>query len=66
MPSQPRQHSLFEPPAPSEDGPQKRRDKASECNYWDFCPNCGAHLYNAGCKYRCPRCHYFMSCSDFD
>ena len=33
---------------------------------WDYCPNCGHHLENRGCKYRCPRCHYFMSCSDFD
>lgn len=35
-------------------------------NHWDFCPNCSARLVNQGCKYRCPRCHYFMSCSDFD
>lgn len=34
--------------------------------WWDHCPNCGARLYNQGCKYRCSRCHYFMSCSDFD
>ncbi len=35
-------------------------------NYWDYCPNCSSRLHNRGCKYRCPRCHYFMSCSDFD
>jgi hypothetical protein len=22
-------------------------------------------LINEKCKLRCPRCHYFMSCSDF-
>ena len=40
--------------------------EAGPGNYWDYCPNCGARLYNHGCKYRCPDCHYFMSCSDFD
>ncbi|HLT46324.1 MAG TPA: hypothetical protein VK002_03775 [Rubricoccaceae bacterium] len=39
---------------------------AAPADYWDHCPNCGARLHNAGCKYRCPRCHYFMSCADFD
>ena len=30
------------------------------------CPRCGHELHNEKCKLRCPRCHYFMSCSDFD
>ncbi|MFZ1074322.1 MAG: hypothetical protein WAO21_12925 [Verrucomicrobiia bacterium] len=34
--------------------------------YWRFCPLCGHELINEKCKLRCPRCHYFMSCSDFD
>ncbi|MFO1487319.1 MAG: hypothetical protein U1F65_02465 [Verrucomicrobiota bacterium] len=34
--------------------------------HWRWCPNCGHELHNEKCKLRCPRCHYFMSCSDFD
>ena len=62
-----RQLGLFDETAasPPKSQPQTKPE-APACNYWDFCPNCGTHLYNAGCKYRCPKCHYFMSCSDFD
>jgi hypothetical protein len=45
-------------PAPS------NPDTAGE--HWRFCPQCGHELINEKCKLRCPRCHYFMSCSDFD
>ncbi|MBM3901182.1 MAG: hypothetical protein FJ379_03680 [Verrucomicrobia bacterium] len=34
--------------------------------HWRWCPRCGHELHNEKCKLRCPRCHYFMSCSDFD
>lgn len=34
--------------------------------WWDYCPNCSAPLVNRKCKYVCTRCHYHMSCSDFD
>jgi ribosomal protein S27AE len=34
--------------------------------YWRWCPRCGHELHNEKCKFRCPRCHYFMSCADFD
>jgi len=34
--------------------------------HWKYCPQCGHELVNEKCKLRCPRCHYFMSCSDFD
>lgn len=43
--------------ADSADGPSE---------YWRWCPRCGHELHNEKCKLRCPRCHYFMSCSDFD
>jgi len=45
-------------PAPS--------DKNISGEHWRFCPQCGHELINEKCKLRCPRCHYFMSCSDFD
>jgi hypothetical protein len=34
--------------------------------YWRWCPRCSTELINQKCKLRCPKCHYFMSCSDFD
>jgi hypothetical protein len=34
--------------------------------YWRWCPRCGHELLNDHCKLKCPKCHYFMSCSDFD
>src|SRR5262249_17958094 len=34
--------------------------------HWRWCPRCGHELHNEKCKLRCPRCHYFLSCSDFD
>jgi hypothetical protein len=41
-------------------------DKDISDEHWRFCPQCGRELINEKCKLRCPRCHYFMSCSDFD
>lgn len=29
------------------------------------CPNCSARLEESRCKLVCPRCHYYMSCSDY-
>jgi hypothetical protein len=40
--------------------------KSISGEHWRFCPQCGHELINEKCKLRCPRCHYFMSCSDFD
>jgi hypothetical protein len=66
-----RQYDLFDgaPPEPAERPAEREASPgvaAPDACYWDYCPNCGSHLHNHGCKYRCPKCHYFMSCSDFD
>jgi hypothetical protein len=48
--------------------PNPKRTAAPDISgeHWRYCPRCGHELINEKCKLRCPRCHYFMSCSDFD
>lgn len=52
-------------PLPERSSPPSEVE-ASPGEYWRWCPRCGHELHNEKCKLRCPRCHYFMSCSDFD
>ena len=30
-----------------------------------ICPNCSAELQEVRCKLSCPRCGFFLSCSDY-
>jgi len=43
-------------------------EKEKQENWWEFCPVCGFKLLNHKCRFVCsnPRCHFFMSCSEFD
>ena len=36
--------------------------------WWEYCPICGAKMFNRKCRYLCsdPKCRFFMSCSEFD
>jgi len=60
-PRPPQKRELPSGPVVSASPPQ-----ATDLEYWRWCPRCGHELHNEKCKLRCPRCHYFMSCSDFD
>ena len=51
-------------PEPAQAGDRVPAEVAGE--HWRWCPRCGHELHNEKCKLRCPRCHYFLSCSDFD
>jgi len=53
------------PPISTDIGPALGQKNVSG-EHWRFCPQCGQELINQKCKLRCPRCHYFMGCSDFD
>jgi hypothetical protein len=48
-------------PTPQEEQPPKADPEALVRT----CPNCGAALEERRCKLLCPRCHYYMSCSDY-
>jgi hypothetical protein len=54
------------PPKSASDSCPAPSSKNISGEHWRYCLQCGHELINEKCKLRCPRCHYFMSCSDFD
>jgi len=39
--------------------------KPREFQAANFCPNCSSQLNEHRCKLTCPRCGFYLSCSDF-
>jgi len=39
--------------------------KPKPSNPASFCPNCSTQLKESRCKLKCPRCGFYLSCSDF-
>ena len=53
----------FRPESHPESSEQSTRWKTKDVS--QYCPQCGIELTGDHCKLICPRCHYFMSCSDY-
>ncbi len=57
------QHEHPDPAAA--DSLQPSRDEAALGVALEYCPTCSAKLVGRSCKLQCPRCGYFLSCSDY-
>jgi Zn finger protein HypA/HybF involved in hydrogenase expression len=47
--------------------PVHERESASakKADPAQYCPNCSETLRESRCKLKCPRCGFYLSCSDF-
>lgn len=45
--------------------PEKSVARMSSPDPSSFCPNCSTQLVDHRCKMKCPKCGYYLSCSDF-
>lgn len=47
------------------DEPEQPEASPANENVHLVCPNCDGPMLDRGCKLLCPRCGYFMGCSDY-
>lgn len=52
-------------PGEHEDEPLSQTGRKRATISMRVCPNCSEQLRENHCKLTCPRCGYFLSCSDF-
>ena len=50
----------------NEDAPKPANPESTVEFPNQFCPVCSSRLESRRCKMVCPRCGYFMSCSEFE
>lgn len=50
----------------SKDTPEFQKGPPREEFPNQFCPACSSRLQSRHCKMVCPRCGYYMSCSEFE
>lgn len=43
----------------------KNAQKPAAVSAANYCPNCSTQLKESRCKMNCPKCGFYLSCSDF-
>lgn len=66
-------HETKSEPAPNENEAERQMvepglsapsNEVSDNEYWNYCDNCGTRLETFRCRYVCPKCGFFHSCSE--
>lgn len=52
-------------PQPTKDVSETGHRAGAKIDAGQYCPNCSTRLRESRCKLKCPRCGFYLSCSDF-